>query len=83
MPSRQNGHRIHVIGYTDTTGSRKYNQRLSQRRAEAVADALAAQGVPRSAIAVQRRGEDQLPVPTGDGFAEPQNRRVNIMASSS
>jgi outer membrane protein OmpA-like peptidoglycan-associated protein len=70
--------RIQVIGYTDTVGSAASNRKLSQRRAEAVADALAAQGVPRDSIDVQWHGEDQLPVPTADGVPEPQNRRVRI-----
>jgi outer membrane protein OmpA-like peptidoglycan-associated protein len=73
------GRRYTVIGYTDTTGSAATNRRLSERRAEAVADALAAQGVPRDAIDVQWHGEDQLPVPTADGVAEPQNRSVRII----
>ena len=39
---------IQVTGYTDRSGSPGYNQRLSERRANAVADALARLGVPRS-----------------------------------
>jgi outer membrane protein OmpA-like peptidoglycan-associated protein len=75
----QNAPRIRVIGYADTAGPAELNRRLSQERAQAVADALAAQGVPRDAIDVEWHGEDQLPVPTADGVAEPQNRRVRIV----
>jgi predicted small secreted protein len=70
--------RFQVTGYTDTAGPAAYNRTLSQRRAQAVADALAAQGVPRGSIDVQWHGEDQLPVPTADGVPEPQNRSVSI-----
>ena len=76
--SGQNARRFEVIGYTDTAGSAAYNRRLSQRRAEAVTDALVAQGVSRDSIDVQWHGEDELPVPTADGVAEAENRRVSI-----
>ena len=57
---------------TDTSGSAKYNVRLSERRAKAAADALvgAAQTARRST------GRVKLPpaVATGDGVKEPLNR---------
>src|SRR5439155_10848686 len=71
--------RLQVTGYTDTSGSPGYNQRLSERRANAVANALAALGVARSDMAVIGRGENDLRVPTADGVREPQNRRVEIL----
>ncbi len=70
--------RIMVTGYTDRSGSAGYNQRLSERRANNVARALAALGVPRSQMAVSGRGENDNRVPTADGVREPQNRRVEI-----
>lgn len=77
----QSGVRFEVTGYADTAGPADYNERLSQRRAEAVASALAAQGVPRDLIAVRWVGEMQPAVPTADGVAEPENRRVSIALS--
>jgi OOP family OmpA-OmpF porin len=71
--------RIEVNGYTDTSGSAAYNQRLSVRRAEAVAAELVKNGVPRNAITVQGFGETHLLVPTGPNVREPQNRRVEII----
>jgi outer membrane protein OmpA-like peptidoglycan-associated protein len=71
--------RIQVTGYTDTSGSAAYNQRLSERRANNVANALSRLGVPRSDMAVSGRGENDLRVPTADGVREPQNRRVEIV----
>ena len=70
---------IQVTGYTDRSGSPGYNQRLSERRANAVADALARLGVPRNEMAVSGRGENDNRVPTADGVREPQNRRVEIV----
>jgi outer membrane protein OmpA-like peptidoglycan-associated protein len=70
---------IQVTGYTDRSGSPGYNQRLSERRANNVANALARFGVPRSQMAVSGRGENDNRVPTADGVREPQNRRVEIV----
>ncbi|MBV7258485.1 OmpA family protein [Erythrobacter crassostreae] len=71
---------IDVYGFTDTTGSNALNQRLSEQRAQAVADYLAARGVARSRMATRGFGEDddQLRVKTADGVDEPLNRRVEI-----
>jgi outer membrane protein OmpA-like peptidoglycan-associated protein len=71
--------RLEVTGYTDRSGSPGYNQRLSERRAQAVAAALARLGVPRNDMAVSGRGENDNRVPTADGVREPQNRRVEIV----
>ncbi len=70
---------IQVTGYTDRSGSPAYNQRLSERRAGAVATALEGLGVPRSQMIVAGRGENDNRVPTADGVREPQNRRVEIV----
>ena len=71
--------RIEVDGNTDTTGTARYNQVLSVRRAEAVAAELVRQGVPRAAITAQGFGFNRLLVQTGPGVREPQNRRVEII----
>ncbi len=71
--------RIEVNGYTDTSGTPKYNQGLSVRRAQTVAAELVRDGVPRNAISIQGFGQTHLLVPTGPGVREPQNRRVEII----
>ena len=71
--------RIEVDGNTDTTGTARYNQGLSVRRAQNVAAELVRLGVPRSAITTQGFGFSRLLVPTGPGVREPQNRRVEII----
>ncbi|WP_458096820.1 OmpA family protein [Roseomonas sp. WA12] len=71
--------RIEVAGHADRSGTPQYNQRLSQRRAEAVAAELTRQGVGRGQISVQAFGESRPLVATADGVREPQNRRVEIV----
>ena len=71
--------RIVVTGHADRSGSNAYNQRLSERRAQAVAAELERRGVARNNITVQAFGESRPLVPTADGVREPQNRRVEIV----
>ena len=71
--------RIEVNGYTDTSGTPKYNQGLSIRRANAVKAELIKDGVPEGAITAKGFGDTVLLVATGPGVREPQNRRVEII----
>ncbi len=71
--------RIEVSGYTDSSGTARYNQGLSIRRAQNVSAELVRLGVPRQAITVQGFGETRQLVPTANGVREPQNRRVEIV----
>src|SRR5262245_49415081 len=48
--------RIACVGQTDTAGVPAYNLLLSRRRAEAVKQALVAQGIPADWITVSGRG---------------------------
>lgn len=69
---------ISVEGHTDSVGSDHYNEGLSERRAHAVADYLAAGGIKRSRMSTVGLGEAK-PVAsneTEDGRA--QNRRVEF-----
>jgi outer membrane protein OmpA-like peptidoglycan-associated protein len=71
--------RIEVAGHADRSGTPQYNQRLSERRANAVAAELERQGVSRGQMSIQAFGESRPLVPTADGVREPQNRRVEIV----
>ncbi len=70
---------VRVSGHADTSGSVRYNQRLSERRAKRVADGLVSMGVPAQAIVFGGVGENDLAVPTPDGVREPRNRRVTVV----
>jgi OOP family OmpA-OmpF porin len=51
-----------VTGHTDRIGTQQYNQKLSERRADAVRDYLVSRGVPRDKIETLGMGKTQ-PVP--------------------
>lgn len=69
---------LNIIGHTDTSGSKAYNQRLAEKRANAVANALSARGVARESMRVSARSELAPAVSTGDSVREALNRRVEI-----
>lgn len=70
---------VQVVGHTDSDGDAGYNQNLSERRANAVADVLLEGGVPFSRVRTFGRGENQ---PVASNLTEEgkrQNRRVEIV----
>jgi len=69
---------IRVSGHTDNTGSRQYNQNLSEKRADSVAEYLAAQGVARQRMVVQGQAFDQPIADNATAAGRAQNRRVEI-----
>ncbi len=70
-----------IEGFTDSTGSVEYNQRLSERRAEAVRNVLAAQGIDPRRLMIRGYGVE-YPV-AGNETAEgrQRNRRVEVIIS--
>ena len=70
---------IDIYGHTDTTGSDDYNQRLSEQRANSVADYLSARGVARARMGTRGFGETQpLVAPEQSEADRAANRRVEI-----
>lgn len=73
--------KVLIEGYTDSRGSDKLNQELSERRAETVRDALNRLGVSKDRISTQGYGE-KYPIAENDTAANRQmNRRVEIIIS--
>lgn len=70
---------IQIIGHTDNEGDAAYNQQLSERRANSVADVLLEQGVPFGRIDAIGRGEDQPITSNLTAEGRAQNRRVEIV----
>jgi outer membrane protein OmpA-like peptidoglycan-associated protein len=79
------GRRVTVEGHADGVGSRQYNQSLSEARARAVIDVLAAGGVGRDRLQSRAYGKDRPLEPnrTADGEDNPdgraRNRRVALV----
>ncbi len=73
--------KIMIEGHTDSRGSDEYNEGLSERRAQAVANALAVRGVSQDSLRTMGRGK-AYPVASNDTpEGRQQNRRVEIVFS--
>ncbi|MBS0350467.1 MAG: OmpA family protein [Proteobacteria bacterium] len=69
---------VHVDGFTDNVGESSYNQRLSERRAEAVAQYLMGQGVHPNRFAVRGFGDRRPVASNSTPSGRAMNRRVEI-----
>jgi outer membrane protein OmpA-like peptidoglycan-associated protein len=76
--NKYNDTTIVVGGHADSTGSESYNQRLSERRADAVANYLQNQGVRGSRIDAIGYGEGSPKASNNTASGRQQNRRVEI-----
>lgn len=76
---KNRGRRILIQGNTDERGGTEYNLALGQKRAEAVRQSLAVQGVTESQMEAVSLGENK-PAATGtDEAAWAKNRRSDIV----
>lgn len=69
---------VSVIGHTDLSGADRYNSKLSEARANVVAEALTKLGVAPNLLSIGSLGENQPAIKTADGTKEAGNRRVEI-----
>ena len=67
-----------ATGHTDSIGTEKYNQRLSERRAAAVKEYLVSKGIPASKITTIGKGESQPVATNKTAEGRQKNRRVDI-----
>jgi outer membrane protein OmpA-like peptidoglycan-associated protein len=72
-----------IEGYTDNVGTPSSNYALSQRRADAVRDALIRQGVPSSQLSTRAFGPDNPVASNGTPTGRQMNRRVEIVFTAS
>ncbi len=70
--------RIEVAGYTDSTGRKYINYRLSQARAAAVRFYLARKGVPPARMIAKGYGASGYIAPNSTAAGRAQNRRVEL-----
>jgi outer membrane protein OmpA-like peptidoglycan-associated protein len=75
------GLRLQVEGYTDSTGSPEFNQKLSENRADSVRDFLISQGVSTSNIEATGYGQNNPVADNATASGRQQNRRVQLVVS--
>jgi OOP family OmpA-OmpF porin len=75
------GKTITIEGHTSISGSPEYNQKLSERRAEAVKRYLVSRGVPAEQLRVVGYGESRPLTTDPSPGAQKVNRRVTLVAS--
>jgi OOP family OmpA-OmpF porin len=71
--------KIYVNGYCDAIGTVKYNLKLSQRRADAVAAYLEDKGIPSSQLIPQGFGKTHFVATNSTSAGRAQNRRVELV----
>ncbi|MEO6922219.1 MAG: OmpA family protein [Bryocella sp.] len=75
------GLKVQVEGYTDNVGGDEYNQKLSENRANAVDQFLAANGVPQGNVTAQGFGKADTVADNSTAAGRAQNRRVNLVVT--
>ena len=72
---------VRVEGHTDSVGSAEYNKKLSQQRADAVAQFLMTQGLARDRITAKGYGPSYPVAPNDTAQGRSQNRRVELVVA--
>lgn len=70
--------RVEIAGYTDDQGSQKYNQKLSQRRAESVRRYLIERGIAAGRLTAKGYGKADPIADNATAEGRAQNRRVEM-----
>jgi OmpA-OmpF porin, OOP family len=70
---------VNVNGYCDAVGSVKYNQKLSERRAESVVTYLAKAGIPQDRLVPHGYGKTDFVATNDTAEGRAQNRRVELI----
>jgi outer membrane protein OmpA-like peptidoglycan-associated protein len=78
-PALMEAYIVLIVGHTDASGDANYNQALSLKRAESVADYLISTGVEEDKIRVIGRGSEEPVASNETREGRIQNRRVDIL----
>lgn len=68
-----------ITGHTCSLGTSEYNQQLSERRAEQVADYLEGRGIENERLVVAARGDSEPLSSNLTEMGRPLNRRVEVV----
>ena len=69
---------VEIAGHTDNTGSAEYNQKLSERRANSVAQYLESQGLASNRVVTVGAGETRPVADNATAEGRQANRRVEL-----
>ncbi len=72
------GYSVHIVGHTDDRGAAAYNQKLSEKRAQSVRDALVEQGVGSARITSEGKGEAEPKADNATAEGRLANRRIEV-----
>ena len=75
------GLKLAAEGHTDSTGTPEYNQKLSEKRAEAVVEYLSGQGLSSDNLSATGFGDTRPVAPNNTAAGRQQNRRVELIVS--
>ena len=70
---------LQVAGHTDSSGAANYNQQLSERRAQSVADYLLSKNIPADRLAIVGYGESRPIADNATAAGRAENRRVELL----
>lgn len=79
--SKNTNFRLDLVGYTDNVGSDEYNQKLSERRANAVKDYLVKKGIAETLITAVGKGETNPIADNSTAEGKEKNRRVEFITT--
>jgi len=74
--SKHTNYNAKIIGYTDSRGSEAYNQKLSEKRASSVLNALVSKGVNAKQLSAEGDGEANPIADNATAEGRAQNRRI-------
>lgn len=67
-----------IVGHTDYTGSDEYNQKLSEKRSQALANKLIENGIEKNRIAASGKGEKEPVATNSTREGRALNRRTEV-----
>lgn len=70
--------KLKIVGFTDDRGSKKYNDKLALKRAEAVRNYLIKQGLPKNRIEIEGIGKDKYIMSNKKEIDRFTNRRAEF-----
>lgn len=73
---------VHVVGHTDDSGNKQYNERLAEARARSVSAYLAGTGISSDQIRVESHGSTRPLASNATPEGRQLNRRVDVYISS-